>query len=77
MGKKTHNPKTIRLQGTIIALIGIGFLLYWTHPIGLPEEWKELSKQLVISIGIPLCLINMGMICWATGTILQKLDEKK
>ncbi len=73
---KKENPRTMRWQGGIFMLIGAAFLVYGTHPIA-SESVAEWSRILVVSIGIPLAVVNIGIVLWALGTILQKLDEIK
>jgi len=73
---KIDNPKAILWHGGIIMIIGATFLVYQTHPIA-PKAVAEWSRILVVAIGIPLVLVNIGIVLWATGTILQKLEEIK
>ena len=73
---KKDNPKTMRWQGGIIMIIGAVILGYNIHPIA-SESVVQWSKVLVVSIGIPLAVVNIGIVLWATGIILQKLEEIK
>ena len=73
---KKDNSKTMRWQGGIVMIIGAAILGYNIHPIA-PESVAQWSKVLVVSIGMPLAVVNIGIVLWATGTILQKLEEIK
>ena len=57
-------------------IIGAAILGYNIHPIA-SEYVVQLPKVLVVSIGLPLAVVNIGIVLWATGTILQKLEEIK
>lgn len=71
---KQITPKMTRWQGGLIMIIGAAFLGYQAHPVAT-ESVAQWSKVLVVSVGIPLALVNIGIVLWAMGTILMKIEE--
>lgn len=64
--KKKEYEKTC-LAGSVITIMGVVIMLFWFVQAKMTnDEWIEVN---ILSIGIPLILVNMGMMYWLSGKV--------
>jgi len=78
-GMKQSRPEACvitRISGAVICLIGTGFIVRHIIWASLqPAHITNWRLALVFFVALPLCLITVGTVQWATGTIIAQLHH--